>query len=343
MSKLLSKAHIGGLDLINRVIMPPMCMYEVKNKDGIPTPFHFAHYGSKAISKVSLIIQEATAVNKDGRLTDYDLGIWNDNQKDELKKLVDSIHYLGSKIGIQLVHAGRKAQDVKEPLSPSGIEYGEPFNKPIKMTVDQIKETIKNFINAAKRADEAGYDMIELHGAHGYLISQFLSPLSNQREDEYGGSLENRYRFLKEIIEGVKLVSDKPIWVRLSVDAYDEAGVQNSIEDWKQVAIWLQEQGVKCIDVSTGGVLNKKPENIFPGFQTSYATKLKEVVSIDVVTVGLIDDPRLAEYILQNNQADGILVGRGLLRNSNWLNDAAKILHDKEFTVFNNSYLRSQK
>ncbi|QPK93600.1 NADH:flavin oxidoreductase/NADH oxidase [Actinomyces sp. zg-332] len=343
MSKLLSSANIGGLELKNRVVMSPMCMYEVKKQDGIPTTFHFTHYGARAISGVGLIIQEATAIHPDGRLTNYDLGLWNDEQAMALKDLVDSIHYLGAKIGVQIVHSGRKALNVENPLSPSKIAYGEPYNAPTVMTTQQVKATIKDFIDSARRAEQAGYDMIELHAAHGYLINQFISPLSNQRKDEYGGSLENRYRFLQEIIDGCKKVFTKPIWVRISATDYDETGQQNTLQDWQQMAKWMEEQHVECIDVSTGGLLNKKPNiPVHAAFQTPYATKIKEAVNIDVATVGLINDPGLAEHILQTNQADIILLGRVLLRNVNWVNEAAKILYDEQHQVFNNSYLRGQ-
>lgn len=343
MSKLLSSATIGGLDLNNRVIMPPMCMYEVKNRDGIPTPFHFAHYGARAISKVGLIIQEATSVHPDGRITDYDLGLWNDTQKDVMKQLVDSIHYLGTKVGVQIAHAGRKAQDAEQPLSASDVPYGEPYIDPIAMTTAQVKQTIADFIHSAQLAAQAGYDMIELHAAHGYLLHQFLSPLTNQRTDEYGGSLENRYRILKEIIDGTKKVFDKPIWVRISASAYDESGQQNTLDDWITLCSWMKAQGVQAIDISTGGLLSHGPNMpVHAGFQTPYATAIKKAVNIDVATVGLISDPGMAEFILQTEQADAIMLGRTLLRNTNWLNDAAKVLHDHSFKPFNHSYVRGQ-
>ncbi|MBF6626326.1 NADH:flavin oxidoreductase/NADH oxidase [Aerococcaceae bacterium zg-BR9] len=344
MSKLLASAIIGGLTLSNRVIMPPMCMYEAKNEDGKPTPFHFAHYGMRAISKIGLIIQEATAVEPDGRITKHDLGLWNNEQMEAMKSLVDSIHYLGTKIGVQLAHAGRKASDAQHPLSPSGIPYSDAYNNPVEMTTDQIRATIKNFVEAAKRAANAGYDMIEIHAAHGYLIHQFLSPLANQRTDQYGGSLENRYRILREIIDGIKNAVDLPIWVRISADAYDTTGQQNSMADWQQMARFMETQGVKAIDVSTGGIIDSKPTiPVHAGYQTPYATKIKEAVSIDVTAVGLITDAGLAEYILQTNQADAVMVGRALLRNTNWLNDAANSLHDYEFEPFNPSYQRGQQ
>ncbi|WP_418968505.1 NADH:flavin oxidoreductase/NADH oxidase [Alloscardovia omnicolens] len=343
MSKLLAPATVGGLEVKNRVAMSPMCMYEAK-EDGLPTPFHFAHYGARAISGVGLIIQEATAVTPNGRLTNHDLGLWNDEQTAALKELVSSVHYLGSKIGVQIVHAGRKALNVEHPLAPSELAYGEPYNAPTAMTTQQVQATIQEFVNSARRAEEAGYDMIEIHAAHGYLIHQFISPLSNRREDKYGGSLENRYRFLREIIDGCKKVFSKPIWVRISASDYDETGQQNSMQAWQQMARWMEEQSVQCIDVSTGGLLNKKPNiPVHAAFQTPYASAIKEVVTIDVATVGLITDPGLAEHILQTQEADMIMLGRVLLRNVNWLNDAAQILHDHQYKVFNDSYARGQE
>lgn len=236
MSMLLSPAEVAGLSLKNRVVMPPMCMYEVKKEDGLPTAFHLTHYGARAIGGVGLIIQEATAVEPDGRLTKHDLGLWNDEQADALAKLVDQVHSFGAKMGVQLGHGGRKAADAPAPYAPSAIAYDDSYNAPQEMTLEDIARVKAAFVAAASRAHKAGYDMIELHGAHGYLINQFLEPLTNQRKDAYGGSLENRFRFLKEIIEEVKGVFDKPIWVRLSVSAYDETGEQNTIDDYQQIA-----------------------------------------------------------------------------------------------------------
>lgn len=342
MSKLLSPAFVGGLELKNRVVMSPMCMYEVKKEDGILTPFHYAHYTSKAISKIGLIIVEATAVEEDGRITKNDLGLWNDNQKSAFKKLVDDVHYIGSKIGIQISHAGRKAEHAKILKAPSSIAFSSDYAIPTSLTIEEIQEIQNQFVESAKKAQEAGFDMIEIHGAHGYLISQFLESVSNQREDEYGGNLENRFKFLKEIILKIKDVFTKPIWVRLSVHAYCE--VRNSIEDWIQIIKWLEELGVDCIDVSTGGVVNIKPTiPVLDGFQSRFAAEIKKHVNIDIATVGLLDNFGLCEYLLQNNQVDLILQGRSLLRNSNWLNDAAQYLRDKNFTPYNNSYSRGIK
>lgn len=341
MSMLLSPVDLSGLSLKNRVVMPPMCMYEVKAEDGLPTAFHHAHYGARAIGGVGLIIQEATAVEPDGRLTKYDLGLWNDEQKDALSALVTELHTFGAKVGVQLGHGGRKSADAPKPYAPSAVPFDDSYNAPQEMTLDDIERIKGAFVASAIRADQAGYDMIELHGAHGYLINQFLEPMTNQRTDAYGGSLENRFRFLKEIVEEIKKVFSKPIWVRLSVTSYDENG--NTLEDYQQIAKWLEELGVAALDISTGGLLPIRPNiPIYGGYQAGFSAKIKEVVTIPVTAVGLLNSPELCEYILQNGQADLIQVGRGLIRNTNWLADAAEVLHDHDYEVYNDSYKRGQ-
>ena len=343
MSLLLSPVEMAGLSLKNRVVMPPMCMYEVKNEDGLPTAFHHAHYGARAIGGVGLIIQEATAVEPDGRLSNRDLGIWSDRQGRALADLVMELKAFGSKVGIQLSHGGRKAADALQPIGPSAVGYSKEYQVPKEMTLDDIQRVQSAFVSAARRAQEAGYDMIEIHGAHGYLVNEFLEPLTNLRSDEYGGTLEKRFRFLKEIIEGVKTVFCGPIWVRLSATAYDETGTQNTLQDYQQIAKWLEELGVACLDISTGGLMDVKPNiPIYGGYQATFSAQIKQAVSIPVTTVGLLHNPELGEYLLQTGQADLIQVGRGLIRNVNWLADAAETLHDHNFQVYNNSYKRGQ-
>lgn len=343
MSLLLSPVDIAGLSLKNRVVMPPMCMYEVHQEDGLPTAFHKAHYGARAIAGVGLIIQEATAIEPDGRLTNKDLGIWTDAQGHSMSQMVADLHVLGAQVGIQLGHGGRKLIDAKDPIAPSAIAYSSDYKKPREMTQADIERIKEAFVAAARRADKAGYDMIELHGAHGYLINQFLEPQTNHRSDSYGGTLENRFRFLKEIIESIKAVFSKPIWVRLSVTAYDETGVQNTLEDYQQIGRWLEELGVACLDISTGGLMDVRPSiPIHGGYQAPFTAKMKESLNIPVTAVGLLNSPELAEYLLQNQQADLIQVGRGLIRNTNWLAEAAEMLHDHQFKVYNNSYQRGQ-
>jgi NADPH2 dehydrogenase len=343
MSLLLSPVEMAGLSLKNRVVMPPMCMYEVKNEDGLPTAFHHVHYGARAIGGVGLIIQEATAVEPDGRLSNRDLGIWSDRQGRALADLVMELKSFGSKVGIQLSHGGRKAADALQPIGPSAVGYSKEYQVPKEMTLDDIQRVQSAFVSAAQRAQDAGYDMIEIHGAHGYLVNEFLEPLTNLRSDEYGGTLEKRFRFLKEIIEGVKTVFCGPIWVRLSATAYDETGTQNTLQDYQQIAKWLEELGVACLDISTGGLMDVKPNiPIYGGYQATFSAQIKQAVSIPVTTVGLLHNPELGEYLLQTGQADLIQVGRGLIRNVNWLADAAETLHDHNFQVYNNSYKRGQ-
>lgn len=344
MSLLLSANETAGLSLKNRVVLSPMCMYEVKKEDGKVTPFHFSHYGARAISGVGLIIIEAMAVEPDGRITNQDLGLWNEEQKEALKDLVDVLHSLGTKVGIQLSHAGRKAEDAIHPIAPSEIRFNEQFARPNEMTKVDIRNIQQAFIQAAKRVQQTGMDMIELHGAHGYLINEFLSPITNKRQDEYGGTLENRYRFVKEIIEGIREFYSDSLWIRLSLTSYEDETKQNSLEEWQQIGKWLEEDGINCLDISTGGLVDKKPTiPVYPGYQVAYSTAMKEAVSIPVTAVGKLDNAGLSEYILQNKQADLILEGRGLLRNVNWLADAAKELHDSAFRVYNDSYERGQK
>ncbi|MFV0559626.1 MAG: NADH:flavin oxidoreductase/NADH oxidase [Enterococcus sp.] len=343
MSKLLSPVEIAKLSLNNHVVMSPMCMYEVKEEDGIIAPFHYAHYGARALSKVGLIIIEATGVTPDGRITNNDLGLWNEEQAVELGKFVNYLQSFDVKVGIQLSHAGRKAKDAVRPLSSSSLPFSEEYRTPNEMTLDEIKEVQSAFVSAVKRAVEAGIDMIELHGAHGYLMNQFLSPAVNKREDSYGGTLENRYRFVKEIIEAVRGFYKGSLWIRLSMSDYLTDDEQNSIHDWQQIGQWLEQDGIDCIDVSTGGVVNAKPTiPIYPGYQVPFTSAMKEAVTIPVTALGLLDDAGLCEYLLQTNQADLILEGRALIRNVNWLADAAKVLHDKNFTVYNHSYQRGQ-
>lgn len=343
MSQLLSPVQIAGLELKNRVVMPPMCMYVVEKEDGKVTTFHQAHYGARAIGQVGLIILEATAVEPDGRLTKNDLGLWEDEQLAGMKSLVDNLHSFGAKVGVQLCHGGRKAKDAIDRIAPSAIAYDDEFGLPRAMTVEDIKRVQDSFVAAAKRAEEAGFDLIELHGAHGYLINQFLDPLTNQRRDTYGGSLENRYRFVGELLPRLKEVFSGAIWVRLSMTAYDETGVENTLADWQTIGSWLERDGADPLDISTGGLLAVRPNiPIYGGYQAPFTAKMKEAVSIPCTAVGLINEPALAEHLLQTGQADLIEVGRGLIRNVNWLAEAAEALHDHDFKVYNNSYQRGQ-
>lgn len=322
--KLFEPYQIKNVTLPNRIVMSPMCMYSCHNKDGKVENWHLVHYTSRAVGQVGLIIVEATGVTPEGRISEYDLGIWDDHHIEGLQKLVSFMKEHGAKTGIQLGHAGRKATVNSEIIAPSPLPFSENDRIPKEMTVEDIQRTIKAFQDAAVRAKKAGFDIIEIHAAHGYLINQFLSPLTNKRNDQYGGSLENRYRFLREIIENVNLVWDGPLFVRISATDYHEDGL--SIEDYVQIAKWLKEQRVDLIDVSSGGIVPKVKIHTYPGYQVPLAEEIKRKVNIPVGAVGLITSPLHAEEILQNERADLIFLARELLRNPYWPYTAAKTL-----------------
>ncbi|ASN05351.1 NADPH dehydrogenase NamA [Virgibacillus necropolis] len=315
MSKLFSQAQFGDVTLKNRITMSPMCMYSCFDEDGKITPFHMTHYISRAAGQVGLVFTEATAVQPEGRISAQDLGIWNDAHVEGLKNLNEQIHAYDAKSGIQLGHAGRKADLESTIYAPSAIAFNENYKEPKEMTTDAIKETISAFKNGARRAKEAGFDIIELHGAHGYLINQFLSPLTNVRTDSYGGSKENRYRFLSEIIESVKTEWDGPIFVRISTDEYNENG--NTLDDFYFYAKEMKKQGIDLIDCSSGGVVPAKI-SAYPGYQIPRCEAIKKEVSIATGAIGLITTGIQAEEILQNDRADLIFVARALLRNPYW-------------------------
>lgn len=343
MSKLLEPAHLAKLSLKNRVVMSPMCLYAVTQEDGELTPVHCAHYLTRAMGQVGLIILEATAVTPDGRITKNDLGLWNDAQAAKLRDLVTDLHQLGAKVGVQLNHAGRKAVDAVTPVAPGDQRYSSDYRQPHTLTIPEIHDIVADFRAAAKRATAAGVDVIDIHGAHGYLIDQFLSPVVNQRHDPYGGSLRDRYRLLHEIVTAIRDEFSGSLWTRLSLTDYQPSTQQNSLSEWQRVAQWLEADGVDLLDVSTGGLFPLKPNfPVHDGYQTKFATKLKHAVDIPVSTVGRLDNPGLCEYILQNHQADLILEGRALLRNPNWVATADLALHDHNLTrdTFNGSYSR---
>lgn len=322
-AKLFTPYTVKSVTLKNRIVMSPMCMYSSHNEDGMVQNWHRTHYVSRAVGQVGLIILESTAVSPQGRISTQDLGIWSDKHIDGLKKLVELIKEQGSKVGIQINHAGRKAVVEGEILAPSVIAFNEQSKTPKEMTKEEITDTIEAFKEASIRVQKAGFDIIELHGAHGYLINQFLSPLTNQRTDEYGGSAENRYRFLREVIEAVKSVWEGPLFVRISANDYHEQGLTTS--DYVAMAKWMKDQGVDFIDVSSGGVA-PIPVNDYPGYQVKFAEEIKHRANIPVSALGLITSTLHAEEILQNDRADLIFLGRALLRDPYWPRTAAKAL-----------------
>jgi len=306
--KIFESYRIKDLEIKNRVVMAPMCMYEATDQ-GIIQPFHLVHYPTRAYGGVGLIITEATAVESRGRISSHDLGIWNDGQIEGLKRLVDAVHLAGSKIGIQLAHAGRKGQARDETIiAPSALPFSEKYKMPEEMSIKEIRDVVMAFKIGASRAKQAGYDVIELHGAHGYLINQFLSPLSNRRDDQYGGSAMNRRRFLNEIIDAVREIWEGPLIVRISAEEYAEQG--NHIEDSLSLVDTLKGK-VDAINVSSGGVVPIKFD-AYPGYQMELARKIKDR-GIIVIGGGLITLPTDVEKFLTNGSADFIYLGRVLL------------------------------
>ncbi|MGM7701860.1 NADPH dehydrogenase NamA [Pseudalkalibacillus sp. Hm43] len=318
--KLFEPFAIKDVTLKNRIVMSPMCMYSCEAEDGQVTNWHKTHYTSRAVGQVGLIVLEATAVHTQGRISMQDLGIWDDSHVDGLRTLTEMIHEQDAKVGIQLAHAGRKAI-VEGPIySSSPLPFNDDMEVPNEMTIEQIEETVEDFRLAARRSKEAGIDVIELHGAHGYLINQFLSPLINQRTDRYGGSKEKRFNFLKEIIEAVNTVWDGPLFVRISANDYNNEGY--SVQDYVEYAQWMKELGVDLIDCSSGGVVPAKIKP-YPGYQVQYAEALKKEAGIATGAVGMITSPLHAEAILQNDRADLIFLARELLRDPYWPRRAA--------------------
>ncbi|TRM12646.1 NADPH dehydrogenase NamA [Lentibacillus cibarius] len=326
MSKLFTPIEFNHVQLKNRIVMSPMCMYSCMKQDGKMTPFHETHYISRAVGQAGLVMTEAAAVLPEGRISHEDLGIWSDEHIEGLNKLNEQIHSYGSKTGIQLAHAGRKAQLDSAIYAPSALAFNESSKTPTEMTITDIKRTIDAFKEAARRAKKANFDIIEIHGAHGYLINQFLSPLTNKRTDEYGGSKENRYHFLSQVIDAIQTAWDGPLFVRVSTDEYDEHG--NTMGDVIYFAEQMKQQGIDLIDCSSGGVV---PASIkpYPGYQVKRCETIKQNVAIATGAVGLITSGLQAEEILQNDRADLVFIGRALLRNPYWPKVAADELGDQ--------------
>lgn len=323
-TKLFTSYTLKDITLKNRIVMSPMCMYSSHEKDGKVQNFHKTHYTSRAIGGAGLLIVEATAVTPQGRISDRDLGIWDDEHIAGLRELVSLMKEADTKTGIQLAHAGRKAVLDGDILAPSPIAFDETYKQPKEMSVEDIKETVEAFRQGAIRAKQAGFDIIELHGAHGYLLNEFLSPITNKRTDEYGGSAENRYRFLKETITAVKEVWEGPLFVRISANDYLEGGMDP--EQYIEMTRWMKQDGVDLIDVSSGAVAPARIK-AFPGYQVPFSDTIKHGADIPTGAVGLILSPAQADEIIQNDRADLILLGRELLRDPYWPRTAAKELN----------------
>ena len=347
--KLFTPIKFRNIELKNRIVMSPMCMYSAE--EGVANDFHFVHYGSRAQGGVGLVMVEATGVEPRGRITNKCLGIWNDEQALALKKIVDFVHQNSeSKIGIQLAHAGRKGstwenrqisiEEGWETIAPSPIPFHHSERTPHVLTIEEIKNLIEDFRKATKRAVDAGFDVIEIHGAHGYMIHQFLSPLSNTRSDEYGGNSENRARFLMEILDVVnsEITENQALFVRISGTEYAENGWE--ISDSVELSKALKAKNVDLIDVSSGGNISGVTIPLNPGYQVPLAKAVKKNADIKTGAVGLITDANHAEEILENEHADLIFLAREILRNPYFAVQSA--WENGEENFYPHQYLRAK-
>ncbi len=317
--KIFTPFKLKNLELKNRIVMAPMCMYEASMK-GEVKPFHMAHYPTRAYGGVSLVIQEATAVAPNGRISAFDLGIWDDKHIKGLRKLVKAVHAAGAKIAIQLAHAGRKCTIKSESIvAPTSLAYSEKYQTPSALSITEIQEVVTSFQNAARRARLSGYDVIEVHAAHGYLINQFLSPLTNKRSDVYGGNLTNRTRFLKEVLTAIRIEWDGPLVIRVSADEYAPGG--HTIKE--TIAVLNEVRSlIDAVNVSSGGVVPIVPK-VYEGYQIGYANAIKEA-GFTVLGGGFIRDPHYMEEVLTTNKVDAIFLGRELLLNPFFVQRLAK-------------------
>ena len=331
---------LRSLTLRNRIVVSPMCQYS--SVDGFATDWHLVHLGSRAVGGAAVVMAEATAVSPEGRISPHDLGIWKDGHIDALSRITRFIAAQGAIAGIQLAHAGRKAS-VDAPwrggrvldeheggwrpiLAPSAEAFSERTPVPVEMGHDHMERIIGDFRRAAERALAAGFQVIELHGAHGYLLHEFLSPLSNKRTDRYGGSFENRIRFTLETVDAVRQVWPEalPLLMRLSATDWTEGGWD--IEQSVELSRILRTRGVDLIDTSSGGNVAGAKIPVGPGYQVEFAERIRRDAGIPTGAVGMITDPHQAEEIIQGGKADVVVLARELLRDPYWPLRAARVL-----------------
>jgi len=327
MAKLFTPLKIREIELKNRIAVSPMCEYS--STDGFANDWHLVHLGSRAIGGAGLVIEEATAVSPEGRITPGDLGLWKDEHIEFLKRITGFIHAHDSVAGIQLAHAGRKASKSRpwegdayltaaqggwQTLAPSPIPFDEKDELPKELSIPEIEQVVADFKRAAIRALKAGFKVVELHAAHGYLINEFLSPLSNKRTDKYGGSFENRIRLLVQITEEVRSVwpTEYPLFIRISSTDWAEGGW--TAEDSVKLASVLKTKGVDLIDCSSGGLVKHAKIPLGPGYQVPFAETIKKETGILTGAVGLITTPQQAEEIVSSGKADLVLLAREFLR-----------------------------
>jgi 2,4-dienoyl-CoA reductase-like NADH-dependent reductase (Old Yellow Enzyme family) len=340
MVHLFDSLTLRGVTIPNRIAVSPMCQYS--SVDGYANDWHLVHLTSRAVGGAGLVFTEAAAVEPGGRISPQDLGIWSDEQGDALARIVSLLHTLGAVAGIQLAHAGRKASMAppsqgghalseaeggwRPVVSASPIAFNQTSPVPDALSLEGIQATIAAFAQAATRSIAAGFDVIEIHAAHGYLIHQFLSPLSNDRQDAYGGSFENRTRLLREIVQAVRsAIPDRhPLWVRISASDWLNNGWD--IEQSVALSDKLKSLGVDLIDCSSGGIVPGAKIPVGPGYQTPFAARIRSEATIPTAAVGMITTPEQADHVIRTGQADMVLLGREFLRDPYWPLRAAKTL-----------------
>ncbi|WP_062318153.1 NADH:flavin oxidoreductase/NADH oxidase [Demequina maris] len=328
-SALFSPLPLRAVEARNRLWVSPLCQYSCEEQDGVPGDWHLVHLGSFARGGAGLVMAEATAVLPEGRISPWDTGIWDDAQRDAWARIVRFIHGQGALAAVQLAHAGRKASTYREwtgsgtvpaseggwtTVAPSAIAFGG-YAEPVALDEDGIAAVVDAFAEAARRSLEAGFDVLEVHAAHGYLLHQFLSPLSNTREDRWGGSLVGRARLLLHVVRRVREVAgpDVPVFVRVSATDWREPEGW-TLDDTVTVAQWLREAGADLVDTSTGGLVPDARIPVAPGYQVPHATAIRERSGIAATAVGQIVDARQAEAIVASGQADAVFVGREFMR-----------------------------
>jgi 2,4-dienoyl-CoA reductase-like NADH-dependent reductase (Old Yellow Enzyme family) len=327
MSALFTPLTFRDVTFRNRIFVSPMCQYS--SEDGMPNDWHFVHLGSRAVGGAGLVMVEASGVSPEGRITAWDSGIWSEAQADAFRRIVDFIDAQGSVAGIQIAHAGRKASTDKPwrggrpitegpaswtTLAPSSIPFRDGNPVPHALTLDEIDEVVAQFARSAGLARRAGFRVLEVHAAHGYLLHQFLSPLSNERDDEYGGSLENRMRFTLRVVREVRGVwpRELPLFVRISASDWAEGGW--TLADSIVLSKELRELGVDLIDCSSGGAVPHAKIELGPGYQVPFARAIRAAAKIATGAVGLITSAQQAEQIVLDGSADAVLLARQLLR-----------------------------
>jgi 2,4-dienoyl-CoA reductase-like NADH-dependent reductase (Old Yellow Enzyme family) len=340
MAHLFSELQLRSITFKNRIAVSPMCQYS--SVDGLANEWHSVHLGSRAIGGAALVFTEAAAVEDIGRISPQDLGIYNDEQVQSLKPITAFISAHRSVPGIQLAHAGRKASTARpweggkmvspenggweRVIAPSAVAFSDSYPSPVEMSEQDIQAAVQLFADASRRALEAGFQTVEIHGAHGYLIHEFLSPLSNLRVDRYGGSFENRCRFALEVVDAVRAAWPEhlPLFMRISASDWTEGGW--TVEDSVSLGRLLREHGIDLVDCSSGGNAAHATIPVGPGYQTAFAEQVKREAAIATGAVGMITSSSQADHIIRSGQADMVLLAREMLRDPYWPRRAAKEL-----------------